>query len=88
MIFNKINECYHKIGKKHFPVLLNELINIISLYGGTFIDCTFGNGGYSQEILKHQSNKVISIDRDESVLKIVNKFEGNIKIDFILNNLN
>ena len=28
---------------KHFPVLLNELISIISpLYGGTFIDCTFG----------------------------------------------
>ena len=42
-----------KSEKKHFPVLLNELINIISpLYGGTFIDCTFGNGGYSQEI-KH-----------------------------------
>ena len=54
-----------KSEKKHFPVLLNELINIISpLYGGTFIDCTFGNGGYSQEILKHKSNKVIAIDRD------------------------
>ena len=39
--------------KKHFPVLLNELISIISpLYGGTFIDCTFGQGGYSEEILK------------------------------------
>ena len=38
--------------KNHFPVLLNELISIISpLYGGTFIDSTFGQGGYSKEIL-------------------------------------
>ena len=72
-----------KSEKKHFPVLLNELINIISpLYGGTFIDCTFGNGGYSKEILKHKSNKVIAIDRDESVMKIVNKFEANYKNRF------
>ena len=77
-----------KSEKKHFPVLLNELINIISpLYGGTFIDCTFGNGGYSQEILKHQSNKVISIDRDESVLKIVNKFEAKYKNRFYFKQL-
>ena len=39
---------------KHFPVLLNELISIISpLYGGTFIDCTFGQGGYSEKILEN-----------------------------------
>ena len=45
--------------KNHFPVLLNELISIISpLYGGTFIDCTLGQGGYSKEILKTKSNKV------------------------------
>ena len=77
-----------KSEKKHFPVLLKELISIISpLYGGTFIDCTFGNGGYSQEILKHQSNKVISIDRDESVLKIVNKFEAKYKNRFYFKQL-
>ena len=30
---------------KHYPVLLNELISIITpLLGGTFIDCTFGHG--------------------------------------------
>ena len=33
--------------EKHFPVLLDELVSIISPhYGGTFIDCTFGQGGY------------------------------------------
>jgi len=50
---------------KHFPVLLNEVISIISpLYGGTFIDCTFGQGGYSKKILENKNNKVFAIDRD------------------------
>ena len=43
---------------KHFPVLLNELISIISpLYGGTFIDCTFGQGGHSERILQNKKNE-------------------------------
>ena len=51
--------------EKHFPVLLNELVSIISpLYGGTFIDCTFGDGGYSERILKETSNNIIALDRD------------------------
>ena len=54
-----------KLEKKHFPVLLKELISIISpLYSGTFIDCTFGQGGYSKKILEEKNNKVIAIDRD------------------------
>ena len=62
--------------EKHFPVLLDELISIISPhYGGTFIDCTFGQGGYSREVLKSKSNKIIAIDRDKEVLKISKIFE-------------
>ena len=54
--------------KKHFPVLLNELISILSpLYGGTFIDCTFGQGHYSKKILEFKENKIIALDRDEDV---------------------
>ena len=53
---------------KHFPVLLNELISIISpLYGGTFIDCTFGQGGYSEKILENKKNEIIALDRDNDV---------------------
>ena len=45
---------------KHYPVLLNEIISIITPQrGGTFIDCTFGQGGYTQEILKYNNTKVI-----------------------------
>ena len=70
--------------KNHFPVLLNELISIISpLYGGTFIDCTLGQGGYSKEILKTKLNKVIALDRDPDVLQIAKKIEIKIKIDLI-----
>ena len=51
--------------QKHYPVLLNELISIITpQYGGTFIDCTFGNGGYSKKILEYNNTKVIALDRD------------------------
>ena len=61
---------------KHFPVLLNEVISIISpLYGGTFIDCTFGQGGYSKKILENNNNKVFAIDRDCSSIKIINQFK-------------
>ena len=66
--------------KKHYPVLLKEIISIISpQYGGTFIDCTFGQGGYSKKILEFENTKVIALDRDiESEIKanqIKEKFE-------------
>ncbi len=61
---------------KHFPVLLKEIISIISpLYGGTFIDCTFGQGGYSKKILENKDNKVFAIDRDFNSVKILNQFK-------------
>ena len=51
--------------RNHYPVLLNELISIINpQHGGTFIDCTFGQGGYSKKILEFPDTKVIGLDRD------------------------
>ncbi|MDC0429823.1 16S rRNA (cytosine(1402)-N(4))-methyltransferase, partial [Candidatus Pelagibacter sp.] len=66
--------------QKHYPVLLKEIISIISpQYGGTFIDSTFGQGGYSKKILEFKNTKVIALDRDiESETKanlLKNKFE-------------
>ena len=50
---------------KHYPVLLKEIISIIDpQHGGTFIDCTLGQGGYTKEILKYKNTKVIGLDRD------------------------
>ncbi len=55
---------------KHQPVMLDQVLSIISpQHGGTFVDCTFGGGGYSNAILKHPNTKVFAIDRDKSVKK-------------------
>ena len=52
----------------HFPVMLDHILSIITpQHGGTFIDCTFGAGGYSEAILKYPNTKVIAFDRDQSV---------------------
>ena len=54
MVFEKINECHYLPEKNlHYPVLLSEVINIITPQnGGTFIDCTFGQGGYSKKNIR------------------------------------
>jgi 16S rRNA (cytosine1402-N4)-methyltransferase len=50
---------------KHYPVLLSEVISVITPQrGGTFIDCTFGQGGYSKKILSFKDTRVIALDRD------------------------
>ena len=53
----------------HFPVMLNEVLKISSpSTKEKFIDCTFGGGGYSKEILKFSGTNVLAIDRDKKVL--------------------
>ena len=55
---------------KHYPVMLNQVLSIISpQHGGTFIDCTFGGGGYSRAILKFPDTKVFAFDRDKLTCK-------------------
>jgi len=68
----------------HFPVMLNEVLKISSpSTSKTFIDCTFGGGGYSKEILKFLKTKVLALDRDKKVLieakKIEKKFPSRFK---------
>ena len=59
---------------KHHPVMLDQLLRIISpQHGGTFIDCTFGGGGYSNAILKYPNTKVLALDRDKSTQKHADK---------------
>ena len=82
--------------QKHYPVLLKEIISIISpQYGGTFIDCTFGQGGYTKKILEFEKTKVIALDRDpeseKASFKLQKKFEDRFKFKNLkfsqLNNL-
>jgi len=74
--------------QKHYPVLLKEIISIISpQYGGTFIDCTFGQGGYSKKILEFENTKVIALDRDiESEIK-ANQLKDKFDERFLFKNI-
>ena len=67
----------------HYPVLLSEVLSIISPQnGGTFIDCTFGQGGYTEKILEFPKTKVIAFDRDSKSQNIAIKFKQKFKNRF------
>ena len=72
---------------KHYPVLLNELISIITpQHGGTFIDCTFGQGGYTKKILSFKNTEVIALDRDLQSKKIAEKVLDKYQSRFLFRN--
>ena len=74
--------------EKHYPVLIKEIISIISpKYGGTFIDCTFGQGGYSKNILEFENTKVIALDRDIESEKKANQIKEKFKDRFLFKNI-
>ena len=74
--------------QNHYPVLLSELISIITpQYGGTFIDCTFGQGEYTKKILEFPENKVIAIDRDLESIKIAEEIQNKFSDRFIFKNI-
>ena len=63
----------------HYPVMLNEVTKLCSPEkGGVYIDCTFGGGGYSKNILKFENTKVIALDRDKYILTISNNLKKKI----------
>jgi len=57
--------------KNHYPVMLNEVIQICNCpkKNQLIIDCTFGGGSYSKALLKFPNVKVIALDRDKSTIK-------------------
>jgi 16S rRNA (cytosine1402-N4)-methyltransferase len=74
--------------KNHYPVLLSELISIISpQHGGTFIDCTFGQGGYTKKILNFKNTKVIALDRDIESLKKAEEIQNQFENRFLFKNI-
>ena len=50
------------------------------------MDCTFGAGGYSKELLKFRETKVVGLDRDSHVIKFANKLKDNFKSRFVFHN--
>ena len=73
---------------KHYPVLLKEIISVITpQHGGTFIDCTLGQGGYTNEILKYKNTKVIGLDRDKDSDLVGKKIQEKFSDRFLFKNL-
>ena len=52
---------------RHIPVLLRAFVNQLKPFSGVWVDGTFGDGGYSEILLKSDVEAVIAIDRDPSV---------------------
>ena len=52
----------------HIPVLMNEVLRALKPVGGeTYVDGTFGAGGYTKAILGTAKCNVIGLDRDPNV---------------------
>jgi 16S rRNA (cytosine1402-N4)-methyltransferase len=55
--------------QRHVPVLGRQAVELLEpREGGTYVDATFGAGGYSRTILECAGTRVIGIDRDRSAI--------------------
>ena len=56
-------------GPRHVPVLGREAVSLLAPRpGGTYVDATFGAGGYSRMLLETEGAQVIGIDRDRTAV--------------------
>ncbi|MFY0690854.1 MAG: 16S rRNA (cytosine(1402)-N(4))-methyltransferase RsmH [Paracoccaceae bacterium] len=58
--------CDRSEGAPHLPVLIDAILENVDC-SGTWLDGTFGAGGYSRAFLEAGSDRVIGIDRDPMV---------------------
>ncbi|MBC6443266.1 MAG: 16S rRNA (cytosine(1402)-N(4))-methyltransferase RsmH [Rhodobacteraceae bacterium] len=52
----------------HVPVLIGPILDAVSPVSGTWVDGTFGAGGYTRAFLDAGADRVIAIDRDPDAL--------------------
>lgn len=75
--------------QNHIPVMLNEMLaNLAPKAGESYLDCTFGAGGYSKAILDQCDCYVTALDRDPNVVKRAEELKQNYgeRFDFIKTN--
>lgn len=64
----------------HKPVLLEETLTALNIKAeGIYIDCTFGRGGHSQEILNGlgANGKLLAFDKDPQAIATANSIAAN-----------
>lgn len=70
---------------RHVPVLGRQAVEMLApREGGTYVDATFGAGGYSRAILDTPAARVVGIDRDRSAVlagfDLVDRSEGRLTL--------
>ena len=83
-----MNTIITSLGKKHFPVMLDEVVQtcVHSNKDQLIVDCTFGGGGYAKELLKYSNIKVVALDRDKSAASRAKILEKNFSNKFTFYN--
>ncbi len=73
----------------HIPVLLKEVLQYLGLKeNGIYVDCTVGEGGHSEQILKNIGEKgfLLGLDKDGELLDVAEKRLSKISKNFALIN--
>ena len=70
---------------RHIPVLLPEAMHALAPeLGGTFLDGTFGAGGYTRALLDFPDARVVALDRDPTALQaeaaLSQEFQGRLTL--------
>ncbi|MEZ5758425.1 MAG: 16S rRNA (cytosine(1402)-N(4))-methyltransferase RsmH [Emcibacteraceae bacterium] len=64
----------HHASEMHYSVMLNEVLEALCIKKeGTYVDGTFGAGGYSRAILEQDVSMLWAIDRDPTVKNFAQK---------------
>jgi 16S rRNA (cytosine1402-N4)-methyltransferase len=60
----------------HIPVLINAILDACSPIHGTWLDGTFGAGGYTRRLLDAGAERVIAVDRDPLAFEMAKDWLG------------
>ena len=83
-----MNKSTPVLEKKHFPVMLDEVVQSCLQISKEklIVDCTFGGGGYTKEFLKLPNIKIVALDRDKSAYSRAKQIEKNFPKKFTFYN--
>jgi 16S rRNA (cytosine1402-N4)-methyltransferase len=55
----------------HKPIMVKQLLDFLTDFRENLtVDCTLGEGGHSEQVLKHKSGAMIGIEQDAEILQI------------------